>query len=333
MSLLTRADWRRTEGGPCLELTRHLRQPIEKVWAALTTPARLADWMGIEWLGAADPLSQGAPFDYRFANTDMESRGRVLVFDPPRVLEHSWFENIPPPAIVRWALESDGEGCVLTLTQRAGPPEDAPRTAAGWTQLLESLAASLGEADAATGGGMAAWRAARDRYAAAFLPEATRDGRRLEIDGVPALRFERRLARPPLAVWAALVEPEALARWLQADAVIDAGVGGRFHLILGGGSSVVDGRILRWEPPQVLEYTWPEGAANGDSIVRFEISADGEGSRLLLTHLLRGGGDLADFASGWHWHLDALEPALEGAASPFDQPRWAALKRVYAATL
>jgi len=330
----TQAAWRRAAGDAQLVLTRRLRQPPETVWAALTTPARLAAWMGVEWLGEDGPLREGAPFSYRFANTDMESRGKVLLFDPPRVFEHSWFENIPPAAVVRWAVEPDGEGSLLTLTHRAGPPDDGPRTAAGWTQILEGLAAELGEPDVARGGGMEAWRRLRDRYAAAFPPEANRDGRRVEADGKPALRFDRLLAKPPTDVWTALVDPEGLSRWLLADAVtVDGKVGGRFHLTLGGGSSRVEGEILRWEPPHLLEYTWPERAANGDSQVRFEIFEAPGGARLVLTHIFSGGGDLADFASGWHWHLDALDGALEGRASVFDQPRWAALRQAYAMTL
>jgi uncharacterized protein YndB with AHSA1/START domain len=333
MPFLTQAAWREAEDGPRLELVRRFRRPMVAVWAALTTPARLSAWMGVEWLGGDEPLRQGGRFDYRFANTDLESRGRVLVLDPPRILEHTWFENIPPAAIISWRLAPEGEGCVLTLTHRAGPPEDGPRTAAGWTQLLEALAASLGETNATVGGGMDAWRRRRDDYAAAFPPKALRDGRRIEVDGHPALRFERRLAKPAAAVWNALVEPEALKRWLQAEATIDPHIGGRFHLILGGGSSHMKGEVLRWEPPRVLEYTWPETSAGADSTVRFEVFDDGAGSRLVLTHILPDGGDLADFASGWHWHLDALEGALEGGSREFDRPRWAALKRAYAATL
>ena len=326
----TQANWRQTPDGARLELTRRFAQPIEKVWDAITDPDRLSRWMGIEWLGDAGPLENGARFDYRFANTDMESRGHVLAIDPPRVFEHSWFENIPPAAIIRWALEHDGPGCILTLTHMAGPPEDGPRTAAGWSQLLEALEAELdGHPPGGAAGGMEAWRRRRDEYAAAFPPEALRDARAIEVDGRPALRFERRLARRPDAVWAALVDPRALRRWLHAEAVVDPFVGGRFHLWLGEGGGQINGVIRRWEPPRVLEYTWPETSAGGDSLVRFEIFADGEGGRLVLTHAPGAGGELADFAAWWHWRLDALESALAGEADP-DRARLSALRGAYA---
>jgi len=73
-----------------IELVRDYRKPIDKVWAALSTPARIEDWMGVEWLpDASAPLILGGPFRYRFKNTDMETQGTVLRLEPPHVLEHS----------------------------------------------------------------------------------------------------------------------------------------------------------------------------------------------------------------------------------------------------
>jgi uncharacterized protein YndB with AHSA1/START domain len=327
-----KAAFRPLDPGGEIELVRRYRQPVAKVWAALATPARLAEWMGVDWLG--DPeLREGAAFDYRFRNSDLESRGKVLRFEPPHLLEHSWFDNLPPGAIVRWTLAADGEGSLLTLTHLFRAPDDAPRTAAGWTQLLDSLAASLGEA-AESGEGMARWTERRDSYAAAFLPEATRDGRLIEEKGSPALRFERMLAKPPEQVWPALVEPEGIARWLQARAEVESRLGGRILIDFHAGASVVDGRITRWEPPRLLEYSWPEKQANGDSLVRFELFASAKGgTRLVLTHRLDAGGDPADFASGWHWHLDALDSAIEDEGRAFDAERWKLLRQVYRMTL
>jgi uncharacterized protein YndB with AHSA1/START domain len=313
-----------------LVLSRRFRQPVEKVWAALSIPERLAEWMGVEWLGGDAPLREGGPFHYRLRQADIGTVGKVLRLEPPRLLEHSWFDNEPPGSVVRWALEPDGDGCILTLTHHFRAPEDAPRTAAGWTDLLGSLAASLGEPPVE--GERDNWPALRDAYAADFPPEATRDGRLGEEKGSPALRFERILAKPPETVWAALTEPEGIARWL-TKAEVEPRVGGRFHLDFHGGDSVVDGRITQWEPPLLLEHSWPEKQANGDSLVRWELSPAGEGTRLVLTHRLDAGGDLADFASGWHWHLDALDRALEGETVPFDEQRWRMLRKVYQMTL
>jgi uncharacterized protein YndB with AHSA1/START domain len=318
-----------TAGKRELVLTRRLAKPIEKVWAALTVPARLAEWMGWEWLSdLATPLSLGGRFDYRFNNTDMISEGRVLRFEPPCLLEHSWFENQPPGAVVCWALEPDGEGCVLTLTHRFGAPDDAPRAAAGWTMILDQLAGSFGEAAEAGGD----WRAVRDRYAMRFPPEATRDGR-LTLDGdTPVLRFSRIVQAPAKAVWDALTTQAGLARWLQAEATVDGVVGGRFHLLIGGASRV-DGEITRWEPPTLLEYTWPEREANGDSLLTFWLRDFGPTTEVILTHRLNPGCDLRDFAAGWHWHLDCLDDGLESRTPTFDPQRFAVLQKIYAATL
>jgi uncharacterized protein YndB with AHSA1/START domain len=91
------------------------------------------------------------------------------------------------------------------------------------------------------------------------------------------------------------------------------------------------GVITRFEPPHALEYTWPEAAANGHSIVLWQLSPTPGGTRLVLTHTLATGGALADFASGWHWHLDALADAIDGTATPWNRAQWQALQTAYAA--
>ncbi|QUD86346.1 SRPBCC domain-containing protein [Phenylobacterium montanum] len=325
--------FRRRDGAAEFELVRHLRQPVDKVWAALTTPQRLAAWMGVEWLSGDAPLKRGADFSYRFLNSDLESRGKVLRLEPPHVLEHSWFENVAPGTVIRWAVEPDGDGCRLTLTHRFGQVDDAPRTAAGWTSILEQLAVALEEPGAVLPAGMDDWRRLRDTYAAALPPEATRDGRRLEVGGLPALRFERRIRRPAQAVWEALTTPEGIARWMQAEAIVEPRVGGCYRLAFHDFDHVMEGAVTAWDPPRAFEYTWTEAQAGGDSLVRVTLEPDGEGCRLVLLHTLKAGGEMADFASGWHWHLDCLDDAAEGVASRFDRARWEVLRAAYGMTL
>jgi hypothetical protein len=50
-------------------------------------------------------------------------------------------------------------------------------------------------------------------------------------------------------------------------------------------------------------------------------------------HRLPNAEGIADFASGWHWHLDGLEAAADGIATPWDARRWRALKTIYEMTL
>jgi uncharacterized protein YndB with AHSA1/START domain len=161
--------------------------------------------------------------------------------------------------------------------------------------------------------------------------EASIFGRRIDINGSPALIFQRELDHRPEEVWAVLAEPEGLASWLQAEAVIEPAVGGCYRLTLGG--STMNGTITQFQPPRLLEYTWPNSAANGDSRIRFELKPDGPGTLLILSHILTGGSDMAGFGSGWHWHLDQLDAAVDGEARAFNHAAWESLHKVYVTTL
>ena len=58
----------------------------------------------------------------------------------------------------------------------------------------------------------------------------------------------------------------------------------------------------------MLGYTWNEGG--DESVVRFELAADGEGTLLVLTHERID--SLPGFGAGWHAHLDMLDGLLAG---------------------
>ncbi|WP_404713352.1 SRPBCC family protein [Sphingomonas sp. MMS24-J13] len=314
-----------------LSLTRDYPHPIAKVWAAISTPARIAAWMGVTWIGdESAPLHEGARFDYHFGNTDLPSHAHVLRFDPPHLLEHSWFENEPPAATVRWALEERGNGTRLTLTHLFPIGEDAPRTGAGWTTLMEALAASL---DGVPFAPPKPWWVYRDDYARAFGPEATRDARLARTNGRQILTFDRILHHKPQAVWSALTTSEGLARWMQSRVELEPKAGGRIHFLFQDGPHTMTGEIVDWDPPRVFAFTWDEGETAGDSVVRFELFDDPAGCRLRLTHDFAEGVKVGQYASGWHWHLDGLDDAAEGLATPWNAGRWRVLDKMYAVTL
>jgi uncharacterized protein YndB with AHSA1/START domain len=147
------------------------------------------------------------------------------------------------------------------------------------------------------------------------------------------LTFERDIARPVEKVWAALVTPARLGDWLCADAEVEPWVGGRFHLAFRNFAHTMTGEITRFEPPHTLEYTWTERAAKGNSLVLWRLYPTPAGCRLVMTHTLPDGGDVVDFASGWHWHLDALPAACDEVATPWAEPAWRLLQTEYTARL
>lgn len=74
--------------------------------------------------------------------------GRVLVLDPPSVVEFTWGAGR-----LRMELRIDGAGTLLTLTDTFGDVGKAARDAAGWHGWLDRLISQLdGTPQAAHGG-------------------------------------------------------------------------------------------------------------------------------------------------------------------------------------
>jgi uncharacterized protein YndB with AHSA1/START domain len=135
-------------------------------------------------------------------------------------------------------------------------------------------------------------------------------------DGRYALRMVRHLSRPPTDVWAALTEPARLERWL-GTTTLELRPGGAIEIVFDV-DSVIRGTVRAVEPEKRLEYTWCEGSVNDDaSVVCFELSPDGEGTLLTLTHRHQPASMARRTAAGWHAHVDVLAGELMG-----DAPSW-----------
>ncbi|MEW5847508.1 MAG: SRPBCC family protein [Myxococcota bacterium] len=126
---------------------RRLKHPPEAVWAALTEAAQLEAWYAHSAkldgrAGGAVELVVGPP--------KMRWTGRILTWDPPRVLEYEFRteprEEIPQgekESVVRYELARSGEGTVLTLTHRKLSKGTALGFAPGTHAFLDRLAAHL----------------------------------------------------------------------------------------------------------------------------------------------------------------------------------------------
>lgn len=115
---------------------RRYRQPVEKVWAALTTPERLSDWFA----EAEVDLRVGGVIKLGW-NGVHKTDVTITVCDPPRALAWRWTIG-ERDTLVRFDLAPDGAGgCALTLTH-TGLSLDGARDGgvrAGWHAHLEAL--------------------------------------------------------------------------------------------------------------------------------------------------------------------------------------------------
>ncbi len=88
------------------------------------------------------------------------------------------------------------------------------------------------------------------------------------------------------------------------------------------------GRILVWRPPEVLEFTWSnEHAPN--SIVRYDLTREGDGARKIFTH--RGGpyASGALMLPGWRVYFARLGSALEDLRPFPPRPSWREMQTIY----
>ncbi len=123
---------------------RRLRHPIDAVWAALTDPEEFAAWLGPGVIEAG----QGGQVSVRMGPEDQPQRqrmmsGRILAWDPPRVLEHEWVQPGLDISVVRYELEADAGGTILRFTHRRSVARGATGGRAGWHAYLDRLAAHL----------------------------------------------------------------------------------------------------------------------------------------------------------------------------------------------
>ena len=121
--------------------------PVEEVWSAITTPATIKRWFfGVETETDWQP---GSPLVHRgeWQGKPYEDKGEILRIDPPQLLVHTHWSDVSgtPDAPehyqeVTWALEEQGEGTMLTVSERNLPSDEAKQVSdQSWTMVLGNL--------------------------------------------------------------------------------------------------------------------------------------------------------------------------------------------------
>jgi uncharacterized protein YndB with AHSA1/START domain len=157
------------------------------------------------------------------------------------------------------------------------------------------------------------------------------------IDGRPALRFERRYRHPVERVWRAVTDPSEVGRWFPSEVVGERQAGAELVFDdddqeagdqeAGEPTRVegppITGRVIAHDPPNVWSVTW------GGELLRFELTPDGDGTRLVFTQILSHQSVAARNGAGWHACLVELDTLLGEAPASADDDDWMPLYEDY----
>jgi len=120
-------------------LVRVLDHDQNAVWAMLTDPGRI-----VEWLAPGEiELRKGGAAKLNFIDSGIVINSKVSEFEAPHLLEYSWSGPGEPLRPLRWETEAIENGTRLSLTLRTPEDEDIARTCAGWEAHLMMLMAAI----------------------------------------------------------------------------------------------------------------------------------------------------------------------------------------------
>jgi hypothetical protein len=171
-----------------------------------------------------------------------------------------------------------------------------------------------------------------------------RDGT-VDIDGDRAtMTFHRHIPHTIDAVWAAITDPLQRAAWFGAT-TIEPRTGGTIEMLPDAPPAPPEakrmhGRILVWDPPgppngpadgprsAVFEHEWRQRIVE-DSVVRYQLTEDGDGTILTFSHRGLSVINAQGFIPGEHAFIDRLEAYLDDAELPDWSQRYASVAPVY----
>ncbi len=245
-------------------ITREYDAPRELVWLACTDAKHLAQWWGprgftapvCEW--AAQPGSRIYVVMRAPNGTDYPMGGEFLEVVPPEKLV-TLTGALDDKADLRFEFRH-----TLTLVELDGKTKLTMRS-----RLMRVIAP-----DAA-------------QYIGGFEAGMTQSLERLTevVEKIP-FTMERIFEAPVALVWRALTTPEAMSRWYFDLKHFKPEVGCEFSFTVEHEGHVYDHRckITEVVPHKRIAYTWRYHGHEGDSLVTFELLAEGDRTKLRLTH-------------------------------------------------
>ena len=245
-------------------ITREYDAPREMVWLACTDAKHLAQWWG--------PRGFTAPV----CEWDAQPGNKIyVVMRAPNGTRYpmggEFMEVVPPEKLVTLTGALDDKGDLmfefrhtLTLVERDGKTKLTMRS-----RLMKAIAP-----DAA-------------KYIGGFEAGMTQSLERL-TDVVKKIPFiiERVFDAPVALVWRAITTPEDMSRWYFDMKHFKPQAGCEFSFVVQHEGNNYDHRCKITEviTQKKIAYTWRYHGHKGNSLVTFELFADGFKTKLKLTH-------------------------------------------------
>jgi uncharacterized protein YndB with AHSA1/START domain len=131
-----------------LKIERVLPASPDEVFAAWTTPERMAVWMSPAGHAEAEvDLRPGGVFRVTMVGDDLriDHTGIYLELDPPRRLVFTWISPYTgsEPSVVTVELHPHDDGTRLVLVHERLPADVVDSHRSGWGTMLERLTAAL----------------------------------------------------------------------------------------------------------------------------------------------------------------------------------------------
>ena len=127
------ASMREAEGAGVVRTESRFDTSAEDLWDALTTPERLARWIG----EVSGDLRVGGSFTATFTS-HWEGTGVVEVCEPHRRLR-TRMDGEEGETVMEAVLEEQGEGVLLVIEERGLPLTNLSAYGAGWQVHVEDL--------------------------------------------------------------------------------------------------------------------------------------------------------------------------------------------------
>jgi len=109
-----------------LSKTIHIQAPAQRVWAALTTPALMKQWMSDEDIHIHTTWEKNSPL-YIHGNLhglEYENKGTIITYEPAQQLAYTFWSTLSQVAdipenysIIQFTLHEEDNTTTLTLTQ------------------------------------------------------------------------------------------------------------------------------------------------------------------------------------------------------------------------